>query len=639
MGFPKSYFGLAIVTACLAFPMPALAATITVTTTVDSLSTDGNCSIREAIINANNDLATWPDCAAGSGADIINLPAGTITFAIANVPSAPANLDTDQVAAKGDLDILTSMTINGHPSGTTIDGNDLDRIFDINPDVDSLPETVTPAITVHINDLNITNGRQNQAGAVKIMPRATVSMDRCTVSNSISWADDGGGIYIYADGVLGTESADLTLTNSTVTGNFALLHAGGIRNDGFLAMVNSTVTNNDSSFNNLINGLSCFNGNPATCTIRNSIIAGNGTVDVGEDGDPVAPMLDTGGWFNSLGYNIIGITGGLGTTITPTTGDQIDTGAAAVDLQPLAANGGPTPTHALGAASIAIDQGESSGSSTDQRGETRPCDLAAVTNATGGDGADIGAFEVQGACSANADPDAVDDTATVEVNSGANILDVLNNDSDPDSDPLTITAVTQGTNGGVVSHDGASVTYSPGPNVLGTDTFTYTIEDGQGGSDTATVTVTIVDTTPPDMTASVDTASLWPPNHQLQNVGLTVNTSDNGGGAVTTVVSVFSDEDNLEPGSGDVAPDATFVPPSTLQLRAERSGLGDGRVYLISVTATDSSSNSTVSCVTVVVPKNNSPQAHAAVAAQAAAAQAYCEANAGAAPAGYFVIQ
>jgi hypothetical protein len=350
-------------------------------------------------------------------------------------------------------------------------------------------------------------------------------------------------------------------------------------------------------------------------------------------------MLDTGGTFDSLGYNIIGITGGPGTTITPTTGDQIDTGAAAVELQPLANNGGPTPTHALGAGSIAIDQGESSGSITDQRGETRPCDLAAVTNATGGDGADIGAFEEQGACASNADPDAVDDTATVEVNSGATVLDVLNNDSDPDSDPLTITSVTQGTNGGVVTTDGATVSYTPAPDFLGTDTFTYTVDDGQGGTDTATVTVTVVDTTPPEVTASVETASLWPPNHQLVDVGLTVSTSDNSGGAVTTAVSVFSDEDNLAPGSGNVSPDATFVPPSTLQLRAERSGSSDGRVYLISVTATDSSSNSTVSCVTVAVPKNNSPQAVAAVAAQAAAAQAYCEANAGAAPAGYFVIQ
>ena len=83
MRVPKICLGLAILAVCLAFPSSALASTITVTSTADTLINDGNCTIREAIINANNDAATWPDCAAGSGADIINLPAGVITFAIA----------------------------------------------------------------------------------------------------------------------------------------------------------------------------------------------------------------------------------------------------------------------------------------------------------------------------------------------------------------------------------------------------------------------------------------------------------------------------------------------------------------------------------------------------------------------------
>jgi len=56
---------------------PALfAATITVNGLGDSLATDGVCTLREAVLNANNDAATYPDCAAGSGADVINLPAG-----------------------------------------------------------------------------------------------------------------------------------------------------------------------------------------------------------------------------------------------------------------------------------------------------------------------------------------------------------------------------------------------------------------------------------------------------------------------------------------------------------------------------------------------------------------------------------
>ena len=50
--------------------MPAHAASITVTTTVDELTTDGQCSLREAILNANNNAsAGHPDCTGGSGAD------------------------------------------------------------------------------------------------------------------------------------------------------------------------------------------------------------------------------------------------------------------------------------------------------------------------------------------------------------------------------------------------------------------------------------------------------------------------------------------------------------------------------------------------------------------------------------------
>jgi len=45
--------------------------------------------------------------------------------------------------------------------------------------------------------------------------------------------------------------------------------------------------------------------------------------------------------------------------------------------------------------SPAIDKGNSFGLTTDQRGFTRPFDNPSITNATGGDGADIGAFEVQ----------------------------------------------------------------------------------------------------------------------------------------------------------------------------------------------------------------------------------------------------
>lgn len=614
----RGLVAIAAFAAGFAFPAPALANTITVTTTSDTLITDSSCSIREAIINANNDAATWPDCATGAGADTIFLPAGTITFAI---PNSLCCLDSEQQSAAGDLDILTSMTIIGDPAGTTIDADALDRIFDINPDVDELPDTVTPSITVQINDLTITNARQNQSGAVRILARATVTMDRCTVSNSVSWADDAGGIFIFQGGAL-------TLTNSTVSGNFALLHAGGIRNDGVLNVTSSTITNNDSSFDNLIHGLYCGG---ITCNLRNTIIAGNGP----------AVAADTGGTFTSLGYNIIGkTTDNLGnpiTLITATTGDQFDVGAAVVDLQALANNGGPTPTHALGAGSIAIDTGESSGAATDQRGDLRPCDLAAIANATDGDGADIGAFEVQGACSSNAAPDAVDDAATFEVNSGLHTIDVLSNDTDPDSDALTVTSVTQGAHG-VVVNNGASVSYTPDANFVGSDAFTYTVDDGHLHTDTATVTITVDDTTPPVVAVSAAASALWPPNHQMENVGLSVSALDNGGGTPAIQVAVFSDEDDLAPSSGNFPPDAKDIGPGTLRLRSERMGSGDGRVYLIVVTATDDSNNVSHECVSVVVSQNQSAAARSAVAAQAAAAAQYCGANNGTPPAGFVLV-
>src|SRR5215470_5749174 len=59
----------------------ATAATITVTTNDPRIIPDGQCSLVEAIVNANNDAATYPDCPAGSGADTIVLPANaTITL-------------------------------------------------------------------------------------------------------------------------------------------------------------------------------------------------------------------------------------------------------------------------------------------------------------------------------------------------------------------------------------------------------------------------------------------------------------------------------------------------------------------------------------------------------------------------------
>ena len=141
-----------------------------------------------------------------------------------------------------------------------------------------------------------------------------------------------------------------------------------------------------------------------------------------------------------------------------------------------------------------------------------------------------------------------------------------------------------------------------------------------------------------DLTVSRLECLLWPPNHQLVNIGLAVSSSDNSGGTPAVQVSVFSDEDDLAPGSGNFSPDAKNIAPGTLRLRSERSEFGNGRVYLISVTATDASSNASHACTAVAVPHSQSPLAILAVSAQALVATHYCGTHNGTPPPGYVPV-
>ncbi len=133
------------------------------------------------------------------------------------------------------------------------------------------------------------------------------------------------------------------------------------------------------------------------------------------------------------------------------------------------------------------------------------------------------------------DPEAVDDSATVDEDSGANTIDVLANDTDPDGGPISVASKTNGTHGTVaITNSGADVSYAPdadycnsGPPPGDEDTFTYTIN---GGS-TATVTVTVTcDDDPPtavDDTATVDEDS------GANTIDVLANDNDSDGGPLT----------------------------------------------------------------------------------------------------------
>ena len=92
--------------------------------------------------------------------------------------------------------------------------------------------------------------------------------------------------------------------------------------------------------------------------------------------------------------------------------------------------------------------------------------------------------------SVNDIPVAQNDTATTKEGKPINI-NVLGNDSDSDGDSLTITNVTQPNHGTATINADGTVTYTPNNNWYGTDSFNYTISDGNEGIATATVNITV----------------------------------------------------------------------------------------------------------------------------------------------------
>lgn len=114
------------------------------------------------------------------------------------------------------------------------------------------------------------------------------------------------------------------------------------------------------------------------------------------------------------------------------------------------------------------------------------------------DGEKRAADQVLIAVGANRPPEAVADSASTTKDTPASIA-VLTNDTDPDDDPLTVTGVTQGSNG-TVTFTAQTVMYTPGAGFLGMDAFTYTISDGKGEHATATVVIEVV-CPPPTITA------------------------------------------------------------------------------------------------------------------------------------------
>lgn len=169
---------------------------------------------------------------------------------------------------------------------------------------------------------------------------ARLTLNKLTVANGFGFAPDDAPF----GGSINNNGGTITVDNSTFSGNGAVF-GGGINNNG------------------------------GTTTLKNTIVA-NSTA-----GGNCSGTITDGGYNLSSDNTCVSATTSLANT-NPQLGSLVD-------------NGGPTKTHALLEGSPAIDQGNSFGATTDQRGLPRPSNFFDIPNATGGDGSDIGAFELQ----------------------------------------------------------------------------------------------------------------------------------------------------------------------------------------------------------------------------------------------------
>lgn len=212
-------------------PRPASAATITVNTQVDAFldGSDGKCSLREAIINADADAQIHTDCPPGDGEDTIVFQAGVTMITL--ILDLPAINDAD------------GLTIDGGDT-VTISGDNTYRPFFINSGADLTLQNITLTMgninpgsggaifnigTLTLDNVDITNSNAQASGGA-IWNSGTATMTGSSTSGTSSIAGDGGAIG---------NSGTFTIKNSDIDGT-AFGSGGGISSDGELIIMNSS---------------------------------------------------------------------------------------------------------------------------------------------------------------------------------------------------------------------------------------------------------------------------------------------------------------------------------------------------------------------------------------------------------------
>jgi hypothetical protein len=411
--------------------VPTWAATITITTSDPKVFSDGQCSLIEAINNANG-ISVSSDCPLGSsgtgltGADTIELPPGsTITL------TTPIN---SPLGANGFPVISSHITIEGH--GSTIQRKNtplLFRLFAVNSSGNLL-----------LNESILSGGMVSGGGGAILNAGGIVVVGNSTVTGNTANTSGGGAQNI--------NGGKLTIVGSTVSRNSANFHGGGVGNAGVLTLINSTISGNSA----LITGGGVLNSGSGTASITNSTVFGNTALPQGGgvQNDPNAkltlirsliasnsssngPTIFNMGSVTANSFNLFGTDTNSGVIgFSPGLTDIVPVVPVTSILDPtLADNGAPTKTHALilGSPAIDVDPSGTDCEKIDQRGIERPQGVAC----------DIGAFEFETLDQDNDEIDDAEDNCPVDANPDQADLDGDGQgdvcDSDDDGDDISDT--------------------------------------------------------------------------------------------------------------------------------------------------------------------------------------------------------
>ncbi len=623
-------------------------ATYTVTTTNDVVDAgDGVLSLREAIDQANAsvgvadaiDFSVGGTITLGSQLNLTDSAKTTINGNNAITVSGNNAVRVFQVNIGANAEFNGLTISGGRPNqgrdfyggginnlgalvvnNSTITGNTATRTGGINNggrDGD-LGGNVTSA-TLTLNNSTISNNTSSSGGAIG-------NAGTAVINNSTVSGNNGG----TNGGAVANESGTLTLSNSLLANNASSSSGGGIVNAGRVNVINSTLFGNSSGsgggianfgrvdvFNSTISGNTAtssnanFGGgggiyNDGTLNLSNSIVAGNIA--------PIGSEIRSDFSVTSDGNNLLGdsskttaqalVNFTLLASDILATSDSLTPAALASILAPLANNGGATQTFALVAGSLAINAGSNAlipaGVTTDQRGFVR------IVGGT----VDIGAFEF---VPPNSAPIARNDSFTTNedtVLTGNVITNTTPNgaDSDPDGNPLTVTAVNGSaanvgtpislTNGSLTLNASGGFTYTPTANANSSDSFTYTLSDGTATSNTATVNLAI---------APVNDAPV------VANPFVDRTSPENTAVSFTIPANSFSDVDNPTLALSATLANNTALPSWLTFNAATRSFSGTpplnfNGTLALKVTATDAGNLSAASTFNLAIsPVNDAP--------------------------------